>query len=178
MKPYEANKAPAMRALKNRIIRWILMVMLLAGTVSACASVSRFEKDALTAYGEKLDGSCESLYYSILIDLGDAVDSSTLNTQLKLRSDAPPMPLSDLGPDVVAKYLPRFSPPPQWPEKWKKKAQEQDAYTGGGFHIVFKKTASYPSAYARTALEAGSIQLLGLQMGMHFIHSPLQNSSS
>lgn len=122
-------------------MRRILMVMLLAGTVSACASVSRFEKDAVTAHGEKIDGSREPLYYSILIDLGNAIDSSTLNIQLKLRPDAPPIPLSELHPEVVAKYLPRFTLPPQWPEKWKKKAREQDAYTGGGFHIIFKKNS-------------------------------------
>ena len=149
------------------------MVVLLAGTVSACASVSRFEKDAVTAHGEKLDGSRESLYYSIFIDLSNAVDSSTLNIPLKLRPDAPSMPLSELRPEVVAKYLPRFTPPPQWPEKWKKKAREQDAYTGGGFHIVFKKNRVVSIGMCSHCAGAREHPVIGTPDGHAFYALPL-----
>lgn len=119
-------------------MRWILMVTLLAGFLSACANVSRFEKEALTAYGEQLDGSREPLYYLIRIDLSKAADSSMLKMSLKLTADSAPIALSELSPELVGKYLPPYAPPPQWPEQWKKKSAEVDAYSGGGFHIVFK----------------------------------------
>jgi len=119
-------------------IRRIWLVVFFAGTLSACANVSRFEKDALVAHGEELNGANGPLYYSIFVDGSRAVDARILNVYLKLRPDAAPLMLSEMRPDIVAKYLPMFIPPPNWPEQWKKKANEEDAYSGGGFHIKFK----------------------------------------
>ncbi len=112
--------------------------MLLAGTLSACAHVSRFEKDALVAHGEVLNGATEPLYYSIYVDCSRAVDTCILNASLKLTPDAEPLTLLQMRPDLVARYLSIFIPPANWPQQWKEKAKDEDAYAGGGFHIRFK----------------------------------------
>ena len=111
--------------------------MLLMGTLSACASVSRFEKNALVAHGEHLDNAPEVLYYSIFIENARQIDIHTMNIFVKLTADATPLLLSGLRPESVARYLPRFTPPQQWPEHWKRKALETEDYAGGGFHITF-----------------------------------------
>lgn len=113
------------------------MVVLLTGTLSGCANVSRFEKNALVAHGEYLNGASETLYYTIFIESGRVVDAHIMEIFLKLTPDATPILLSELNPESVARYLPRFIPPPQWPEHWKRKATEDEAYVGGGFHITF-----------------------------------------
>jgi hypothetical protein len=118
-------------------MRWIWILMLLTGALSACANISRFEKGSLVAYGEHLDGAPEMLYYSIYIRSGTVDDIHTIDILLKLTPEAPPLLLSELLPESVGRYLPRFLPPPQWPEHWREKAKETEAYSGGGFHITF-----------------------------------------
>lgn len=113
------------------------MVALLTGILAGCANVSRFEKDALVAHGEHLNGSPETLYYTLFIESDRVADANIMKVFLKLTPDAAPILLSEMKPESVAKYLPRFIPPPQWPEHWKKKATEYEAYVGGGFHITF-----------------------------------------
>jgi hypothetical protein len=118
-------------------MRWICVVMVLSGILSACMNVSRFEKGALVAHGEHLNNSPEVLYYSIVIDSDGKLDLRTMDIFLKLTPDATPLLLSELRPDSVARYLPRFTSPQQWPERWKQRAMETEAYSGGGFHITF-----------------------------------------
>jgi hypothetical protein len=113
------------------------MVMLLTSALLACANVSRFEKDSLVAYGEHLNGAPEVLYYSIFVETDRMVDIHKMDILLKLAPEATPLLLSELSPESVARYLPRFIPPPQWPEHWKEKAMETEAYSGRGFHITF-----------------------------------------
>jgi len=120
-------------------MRRIFMIIFLAGILTGCANVSRFEVGTLVAHGEQLNGSHEPLYYSISIDVSGEVDHRIMGVLLKLTPDANPLKLSELSPELVANFLPKFIPPPQWPEQWKKKAKEEDAYSGGGFHIKFKK---------------------------------------
>lgn len=107
--------------------------------LSSCASVTRFEKETLTAHGQRLDGASEVLYYSISIRLDSIdVDGSSLGqARVKLAATAPSLPLAGLSPESVAAHLPRFVPPPQWPEAWKKRAEDDDAYTGEGYYIRF-----------------------------------------
>jgi len=119
------------------LIRRVWWVVFLAATLSACANVSRFEKDVLVAHGEPLNDASEPLYYLIFIDGRRTVDPRILSVYLTLRPDAPPLRLADMRPDIVAEYLPVFIPPSNWPEQWKKKIKENDVYSGGGFHIVF-----------------------------------------
>jgi len=113
------------------------MSILLAGILSACANVSRFEKNGLVAYGEQLNGASERLYYLILVE-GNALDSDTMSVQIKLTPETSPVSVSELSPAFAGKYLQPFTPPSQWPEQWKKKAGQEDSYTGGGFNIRFK----------------------------------------
>ena len=129
---------PLTAAIAIIFMRRILLIIFLAGILPACANVSRFEVGTLVAHGEQLNGSHEPLYYSIFVDGSRKADDRIMGVLLKLTPDANPLKLSELNPELVAKFLPKFVPPPQWPEHWKKKAKEEDAYSGGGFHIKFK----------------------------------------
>ena len=111
-------------------------IIILAGVLSACANVSRFERAGLVAYGEPLNDAGEPLYYSILLK-GNALETCASKVKLRLAPEAAPVSVSELSPVLVAKYLQPFIPPPQWPERWKKKAMEEDSYAGGGFHVRF-----------------------------------------
>lgn len=124
---------------ESRYMRWIwvLLLLLSIGAMSGCANVSRFEKGALVAHGEQLDGATEMLYYTISINTDRGVDAQIMNVSLKLTPDSTPIPLSELNPETVSRYLPRFIPPQQWPELWKKKEAEYETYAGSGFHIKF-----------------------------------------
>lgn len=113
-----------------------LMILL-----SACANVSRFEKDILVAHGEPFDGAKEPIYYSIFIDGSHHAEKRILSALVKLSPNTPALPVSELKPDIVSKYLPKFIPPQNWPENLKNEASEYDAYSGGGFHINFKEGA-------------------------------------
>jgi hypothetical protein len=114
---------------------WIglLLTVLLAG----CANVSRYERPGMVAHGQKLDGAVEPLYYIIAIDGRKGPDERTLNAGLKLAPQAPLVKISALTPDTVKVYLPKFVPPPQWPERERLKASQDDAYEGGGFFVKF-----------------------------------------
>ncbi|WP_036192140.1 hypothetical protein [Marinobacterium lacunae] len=120
-------------------MRRFLILTLLALLLSACANVSRFEKNSLVAFGELLDTSNEPLYYLIRIDLKKSVDSRIMSSQLKLTPESPPIAIGEIQPEFVASYLPPFIPPPQWPDAWKLKAKEEQVYAGNGFNIVFKE---------------------------------------
>jgi hypothetical protein len=116
----------------------ILLAILLVSTLSACANVSRLEKGSLVAFGGLLDDADEPLYYLIRIDIEKSIDARTMSALVKLSREAPPFSLAELTPGIVTRYLPPFIPPPQWPDSWKQKAREDDAYAGGGFNITFK----------------------------------------
>lgn len=116
----------------------ILILILFAILLSACANVSRFKKNSLVAHAEIIDGSRVPLYYKIWIDFKNPVDTQTRNFLLKLSLNSPPLALGELRPEIVAHYLPHFIPPPQWPDAWKQKTKDYDTYAGGGFHITFK----------------------------------------
>lgn len=120
-------------------MRRILILIFLAAIVSACANVSRFEKSSLVAFGQPLGNSKEPLYYLIRIDLKRPASSRVMDSQLKLSPDSPAIALVDIQPEFVARYLPPFISPPQWPEEWKLKAKEQQVYAGNGFNITFKE---------------------------------------
>lgn len=117
----------------------LLILTLLALILSACANVSRFEKNSLVAFGQLLDASNEPLYYLIRVDLKKPVDSHIMSSQLKLSPDSPPVAIGEMSPEFVASYLPPFIPPSQWPDSWKLKAKEEQVYAGNGFNIAFKE---------------------------------------
>jgi len=120
-------------------MRSILIGLLLASMLSACANVSRFEKGSLVAFGQNLDESSEPLYYLIRLDLKKSVDPHIMGSLLKLSPDSPPIAVDELRPNVVARYLPPFTPPEEWPEFLKQKAKDDVVYAGNGFHIRFEE---------------------------------------
>lgn len=113
---------------------WIIVAMLL---VSGCANVSRYQSGSVVAYGERLDGAAEPLYYAIRLDQDGVIDAHAGGVLLKLAAEAEPVAISALTPELVAQFLPAFEPPPQWPRHLQEKARRDDAYAGGGFHIRF-----------------------------------------
>jgi hypothetical protein len=154
-------------------MRWIWLVIGLAGILSACANVSRFEKDAIVAHGERLNDAPEILYYSIFIKSDNTVDVHNVDILLKLTPNASPLLLSKLRPESVAKYLPRFTPPPEWPEQWKKKAMEFDAYSGSGFHITFKNDRLVSLGICSHCSEGREHPVIGTKDGQLFYSLPL-----
>lgn len=145
----------------------------MTGTLTACANVSRYEKEALVAHGEPLNNASEVLYYSIFIDIDRVVDVSMKNIFLKLRSDAVPLRVSVLRPQSVARYLPKFTPPPQWPEHWKKKAIETEAYSGGGFQITFDNGRLQSIGICSHCTEGREHPTIGTPDGNKFYSLPL-----
>ena len=126
-----------MLAAKGRRQYVYVLAMLVLVLASGCANVSRYEAGPVVAFGQRLDGADEPLYYLIRIegDVQGTMQSSSV--LLQLAPDAPAVAVTALAPELVARYLPAFEPPPQWPEQWKAKAREKTTFAGGGFHIRF-----------------------------------------
>ncbi|UZD65753.1 hypothetical protein [Marinobacter sp. AN1] len=154
-------------------MRLILVSLLLATLLTGCANVSRFEKGPLVAHGEEIDGSGEPLYYVVGIDLGKAGDSRPLEALLRLSPDSPPVSIGALRPQQVARYLPPFVPPPQWPDSWKQKSRENDAYTGGGFHIVFREGRLLSVGICSHCAGQREEPVVGTPDGQHWYALPL-----
>ena len=157
----------------KKAMRLIWMEILLAGMLFACANVSRIEKDSLVAYGELLDGAQEPLYYSILVDFNKSVDARIMGSLIKFAKDASPLSLAELGPELVAQYLPPFIPPPQWPDSWKQKAKEDETYTGGGFHIKFKNDRLVSVGICSHCGGGREYPIVGTPDGQQFYELPL-----
>jgi len=145
----------------------------MATILSACANVSRFERNSLVAHGELLDGSHEPRYYKIWIDMRKSVDARTMSSLLKLSPNSPPFALNKLSAELVAHYLPPFSPPPQWPDTLKQKAIEYDTYAGGGFNITFKEGQLISVGICSHCNEGRKNPIVGTPDGQHFYMLPL-----
>ena len=154
-------------------MRWFWMGILLAGMLFACANVSRFEKESLVAHGEILDGAQEPLYYLIWVDFNKSVDTRIMGSLVKLAQDAPPLSIAELRPELVAQYLPPFTPPPQWKDSWKQKAKEDDDYTGGGFHIKFKNGRLLSVGICSHCAGGIEYPIVGTPDGQQFYELPL-----
>lgn len=154
-------------------VRRILILTFLVSILSACTNVSRFEKDSLVAYGQLLDASKEPLYYSISIELKNSSNSPIMRSQLKFSPDSPPIPIVDIRPEFVERYLQLFVPPPQWPEAWKLKAKEKQAYSGNGFYIEFKEGQTIFISICSHCAEGRKKPIVGTADGQHFYKLPL-----
>lgn len=153
--------------------RRILILLLLAIILPACANVSRFEKNSLIAFGELLEGSKEPLYYLIRIDLKRPADSRIMSSQLKLSPDCPPVALKEIRPEFVASYLSPFTPPPQWPQAWKLKAKKEQIYDGSGFNIAFKEGRFLSINICSHCAGRREYPIVGTPDGQHFYTLPL-----
>lgn len=154
-------------------MRRTLTILLLMAVLSACANVSRFEKDSLVAHGELLDGSLDVLYYTIWINTGKSADTRTMSSLLKFTPDSPPIALNKLSPEFVSRFLPPFIPPPQWPESWKQKAKEDGVYAGGGFNIRFKGGNLLSVGICSQCAGERENPVVGTPDGQHFYTLPL-----
>jgi hypothetical protein len=125
-------------AVSRRLLRTIATCVLLVVALCGCAGVSRYERGPLVAFGEPVDGASEPLYYSVSIDLRRPSDPRVMSALVKLGPQAPPMAVGAFRPETVSRYLPPFSPPPQWPQQLRQKAKEFEAYEGGGIYVSFK----------------------------------------
>jgi len=75
----------------------------------------------------------------VWIDLQKKTDARVLAAQIKLAEQAPLVAIGALRPEFVARYLPAWEPPPQWPEIVKQKARQDDNYQGGGIYVSFRQ---------------------------------------
>lgn len=154
-------------------MRQILIITFCMFVVS-CANVWRFEKNALVAFGQKLNGAKEPLYYAISIDMTKSVDEGAKNFLLKLKPDSPSIAFNRLSPELVAHYLPPFTPPPQWPDRWKQKAKEEEIFSGGGFHIRFKDGQLLFVDICSHCANGRENPVVGTPDGQHFYTLPLK----
>jgi len=154
-------------------MRNISIVIFCTAMLMSCANVWRFEKNALVAHGQKLNGSKEPLYYAISIDMTKSVDEPAKNFLLKLNPDSPPISFNQLNPELVVLYLPPFTPPPQWPDRWKQKVKEEQVFSGGGFHISFKNGQLLFVDICSHCSNGRESPVVGTMDGQHFYALPL-----
>lgn len=158
--------------LSNRM-RWTWLGILVASLLSACAGTSRLETDALVAFGSRVDGALEPLYYLVRIDIEELANARIMSSLVKFSPEAPPMPIAELRPQEVARYLLPFSPPPQWPDYFKQKAKAYDEYHGGGFYVAFKDDRLVSLGICSHCGEGREAPIVGTPDGRHFYPLPL-----
>ena len=120
-------------------MRASLLIALASLTLSAagCANVSRVDVGPLTAFGEPLEQADTYRYYLVRLDARGVPSDRLPPLALPLPGSEKPVPLAALTPALTARHLPRFVPPPQWPDTWKEKARQRQAFEGDGFYIDF-----------------------------------------
>ena len=154
-------------------MRLLFIGILLATTLSACANVSRLQRESLVAFGEQLNGASAPLYYLIRLDLMKSATARTTSFFLKLSPDSPAIAFSDLRPELVASYLPPFTPPKEWPEFLKEKAKKDVAYAGGGFHITFENNRPTYIGICSHCNNGREYPTVGTPDGQHLYTLPL-----
>lgn len=115
-----------------------ILLLLLVVVLSGCANIWRMESGPLTAFSESVHESPDPRFTMLWVNLQKQTDARVLQAQVKLADDAPLIPIGALRPDFVARHLPAFVPPPQWPEVLKEKARQDDSYQGGGIYVSFR----------------------------------------
>jgi len=141
--------------------------------LSSCSNVLRFEKDNVVAFGEKLNGSPEPLYYLIRIDMTESIDNQLESFLLKLSPDAQPISVKELHPELVSRYLQTFIPPPQWPDIVKEKIKDLDIYEKNGFNVSFKNGQLYSVSICSHCANGKESPVVGTPNGEHFYTLPL-----
>ncbi|MDG6774002.1 hypothetical protein QCB45_06635 [Thiomicrorhabdus sp. ZW0627] len=121
--------------MKISIIILITTLFLMSG----CANVSRYQKSDIVAFGENLNQSKQPLYYLIRLNAKDGSEIHSPDFLIKFTDEAPPVPFKNLTPELVAKYLPPFVPPPQWPQYIREKALRDQGFQGNGFYVAFRQ---------------------------------------
>ena len=150
-----------------------LIVIACSAILLSCANVWRFEKNALVAHGERINGSKEPLYYTISLDMTKSNDEHTKGILLKLTPDSKSIPLKDLNPELVAQYLTLFIPPPQWPNILKERMKAENAYAGNGFYISFKNNKLVWVSICSNCANGRESPVIGTPDGEHFYILPL-----
>lgn len=118
--------------MKRQFLWWMLASMLLPG----CGSVDRIEKGALVGYGSDQG---QPGYDSLSIDFERRPGKPVPLFCVRLSPQAPPMRSDALTEAQVARYLPKFQIPGYWPETWKQRARQQQAYEGNGYYLAFQQ---------------------------------------
>ena len=155
------------------IMRQVLIAILFTAVIWSCANVFRYERNAIIAHGEVLNASKEPLYYSIWIDLTKSINEGTMDIRLKLTAESPPVSLRELNPKLVAQYLSPFTPPPQWPNRLKQKAKEEEIFAGGGIQIKFKNGQLLFVDICSHCANGRENPVVGTPNGQHFYNLPL-----
>lgn len=148
---------------------FVLLIVL-----SGCAGVSRFEKGPLVAFGEPMEGNPAPNYYLIRINLEKQSDTRVQQALLRLNPEAPPSPINGLRPELVARYLKPFSPPPQWPQAWREQSRADETFAGGGFNIAFKQGRLVYVGICSNCAGTRQSPVVGTPDGLHFYSLPLR----
>ncbi len=150
----------------------ILPILLLA-LLGGCANIWRLENGPLVAFSESVHEAPEPRYTLLWIDLRKKTDTRVLAARIKLAEQAPLTAIGALQPAFVARYLPPFVPPPQWPEVIREKARRDDSYEGGGIYVSFRQgrlvyvslvSRQGDQRFAPRVAAPGSAELLGLPL--------------
>jgi hypothetical protein len=107
--------------------------------ISGCANVSRYQKNDIVAFGEKINQSKQPLYYLIRLNSKKENETNSPDFLIKFSNDAPPVHFKNLTPELVYKYLSPFVPPSQWPQHIREKALRDQGFQGNGFYIAFRQ---------------------------------------
>lgn len=147
----------------------LLLIGLLLATLAGCANIWRMENGPLTAFSE----SSDPRFTMAWVNLQKQTDPRVLQAQIKLAENAPLVAIGALRPEFVARYLPVWEPPPQWPESVREKARQDDAYQGGGIYVSFRQgrlvfvslvTQQGGERFAPQVAAPGSMKLLTLPL--------------
>lgn len=150
-----------------------VLLMLLVLMLGGCANIWRMENGPLTAFSESVHESPDPRFTMVWVNLQQQTDARVLQAQIKLADNAPLTPLGALRPEFVARHLPPFVPPPQWPQVLKERARQDDSYQGGGIYVSFNQgRLIYVSLVSRQGREQftpqvavpGSTELLTLPL--------------
>jgi hypothetical protein len=128
--PLGALDESASAARKGRALLTTLAALLLV----SCSSVGHYQFGSLRAYAGQAG---DDRYNSLTLDLSESSARHVPVFCIQLDPDAEPVRSDRLTPVLTARHLPEFKVPRYWPETWKRKARQHQAYEGNGYYVVF-----------------------------------------
>lgn len=112
------------------------MAVLALLVLFACGSVGHYRIGALRAYASSSNGD---RYDSLTLDLTRPEAEASPVFCIQLAPESEPVRSDRLTPELAARYLPEFQIPRYWPETWKQKARQRQAYEGNGYYVAFDR---------------------------------------
>jgi len=114
--------------------RLLPLLTMLALLLVSCSSVGHYQFGSLRAYAGQVN---DDRYDSLTLDLSGPSAKHVPVFCIQLSPDADPIRSDRLTPELTARHLPEFTFPRYWPQTWKQKARQHQAYEGNGYYVVF-----------------------------------------